>query len=189
MTSVQEHVKEPPDQQLPADLATFATLYDELAPRVYRFLSGLRVGLDHQQVEDCVQETFVRLHGQLGKVSPKRATSYTLGIARHVVIDQCRRNKVRACAEIESGDAMSPTSTADLASQAEEHEHVSDAMAALEPELSTALALRHLGGLTMAELAEALACSVPTARARLRQAAGELRRELRERGVHPEERA
>ena len=60
-------------------------------------------------------------------------------------------------------------------------------LSALEPELRTAIVLRHVNGLTMQELATALDCSVPTARNRLRRAAHLLARELRLRGVVPGE--
>ena len=64
---------------------------------------------------------------------------------------------------------------------------VQDALAALKPEQRSALALRHTSRLTMRELADALSCSVPTARSRLREAARLFAAELRTRGLVPAE--
>ncbi len=70
---------------------------------------------------------------------------------------------------------------------AERREQVAAALEALEREHRTVIALRHVNGLGMGELAQALTCSRPTARARLRSASHLFALELRRRGLVPGE--
>ncbi|HBP20387.1 MAG TPA: hypothetical protein DEA08_21670, partial [Planctomycetes bacterium] len=158
-------------------------LYERLACEVERFLFGLRLGLRASDVEDALQETFVRLFRALPRLDQKREVlPYALGIARHVALDQLSKRVVGAGSEVERLSAGGRTVGSDAA-RAEERELVNEALSALGGEHAAVLTLRHLNGLTMPQLADALECSVPTARKRLRDAARLLRGELASRGV------
>lgn len=185
-------VVEPPARELiergrAGDLEALGALYDLLAPEVQRCLVALRLGLGPAEVEDAVQETFLRLFRALERVDPARPVkAYALGIARHVGQDLARR---RAAAR-EDGE-LDPDQRADsdagqvgeAIERGEQQALVRAALGALSPEQREVLALRHQARLTMESLAEALGCSVPTARSRLREAARRFGIELRARGV------
>jgi RNA polymerase sigma-70 factor (ECF subfamily) len=169
------------------DAAAFGALYDALSPGTLRFLRGLRLGLTREQLEDALQESFLRLLRRLSGLSdPRRVRSYLLGIAHHVAVDVARRGPPPATIVDDEVVGRGPDPTARAAGD-ERDGLVLAALDALPHELRGALALRHVGGLTMAEVAQALACSVPTARARLNEAASRLALELRRRGVEPRE--
>jgi len=174
------------DRALAGDRAALASIYADLAGDVARYLRSLRLGLDHQELEDAVQEAFLRLFRSLRGFERGRALRpFVLGIARNVAIDRLRRRRPAADVAVERLPGGAPA--ADGAARAERSDLIGAALAAIEPELRTALALRHTAGLSMRELGEALGCSQPTARARLREAAHLLAVELRRRGVVPAE--
>lgn len=163
-----------------------AELYRRSYPALRRFLDGMRLGLPRDQVDDAVQETYLRLFGNLAKVDPTRPLiPWVLGIARLVALETGRRVK-RAAAPESSEDVVSNDDPVPgLVSRAEERALVAQALVALEPHERTVIVLRHVVGLSMKELAESLGCSAPTARAHL-QAAGHLfALELRRRGLVP----
>lgn len=165
------------------DADAFGALYDALAPGVLRLLRGL--GLGPEQAEDALQESFLRLLRRLpGLTDPGRVRGYLGGIAHHVAIDALRR---RAAAAVEDEPADDAPGGAEAAAGRERAALIAAALAALPADLRGALALRHAGGLTMHELALALDCSAPTARARLGEAASRLAVELRRRGLDPAE--
>jgi RNA polymerase sigma-70 factor (ECF subfamily) len=164
------------------DEEAFGALYDALAPGTLRFLRGLRLGLGPEQLEDALQESFLRLLRRLPSLErPARVGSYLLGIAHHVAVDLARGGK----SVEELHEAVAPDDPAGRAADGERDRLVSAALEALPVEARAALALRHVAGLTMDDLADALGCSVPTARARLSEAASRLALELRRRGVEP----
>jgi RNA polymerase sigma-70 factor (ECF subfamily) len=166
---------------LAGDGEAFGALYDRHAGDVQRVVLGLRLGLGREEVEDAVQETFLRALRDLGRYDPARPLrGWVLGIARNVAVDRCRRADVRAATPLDDAALASGGPAGDEeASRVERAALVGRALAALEPEQRAALALRHVDGVTMEELALALDCSVPTARARLRAAAHLLAAALR----------
>jgi RNA polymerase sigma-70 factor (ECF subfamily) len=172
---------------LPANPAGFVRLYEEYGAEVQRFLLGLRLGLDAAAIEDAIQETFLRLFRlvrERGTFGPgydarRRPGPYILGVARHVALDLCRRPRVARL------DAAAPVAAkrSDRHRRSEQREVIDQVMGTLEPELRTALVLRHMNGLSMDEVAVALGCSVPTARARVENAGQLFAVELRRRGI------
>lgn len=177
---------------LSGDGDAFGAIYDQHVQDVHRVLLGLRLGLSREEVEDAVQETFLRALRDLPRFDATRALRpWVLAIARHVAVDRCRRAQVRAAEPIEPGALVdgSPgsASSVETAARTERAGLVAAAMGALDPEHRAALALRHVDGLSMEDLAVALGCSVPTARARLRGAAHLLAGELRRRGLSSQE--
>lgn len=168
------------------DPAALGGLYDLLARDVQRCLISLRLGLGPAELEDALQETFLRLFRSLDRLDPARPPkAYALGIARHVAQDLVRRREVRRGEEADPDQRAAAGRTSDLAERSEEQELVREALEALPAREREVLALRHQSRLTMEALASALRCSVPTARGRLREAARRFAAELRLRGVHP----
>jgi RNA polymerase sigma-70 factor (ECF subfamily) len=165
------------------DVGALGALHDALAPDVRRYLAALRL-LDSHAQEDALQETFVRLVRLLPAVEPeKRLLPFTLGVARRVALEQARRRKAHGGeAELQRVVAPGP-GLPDAAAKAEEQERVVAALADLEPDQRSVVTLRFVSGLVMEELAAAIGCSVPTARARLREASARLVVALEARGL------
>jgi RNA polymerase sigma-70 factor (ECF subfamily) len=167
------------------DAGALGDLFDRHAREVQRFLAGMRV--ERSAAEDAVQETFLRLFGlaRRGDWDPARPLRpYVLGIARNVAISGARR---RPGSPLDPARADERDGPATVASSNELRRTVLAALGALDDDARAALVLRHEHGLGMEELASALDCSVPTARARLREAAVRFAVELRRRGLDPEE--
>lgn len=162
--------------------ARLEALWDLHAIDVRRVLGAF--GLSGDRLDEALQDTFARLGAALARLDPTRpARAFLLGIARHVAVDATAR--ARRTEGLGARDPIGRESTEGRAERRELRGLVRTSLAELEPELRTALLLRHVGGLTMEELAEALECSVPTARARLAAAGHLLAGELRRRGVVP----
>lgn len=169
------------------DVGALGAVHDALAPDVRRFLAALRL-LDSHAQEDALQETFVRLVRLLPTVEPgRRLLPFTLGVARRVALEQARRRKRGGDAhggEAELAAVVAPgPGVVETAARAEESERVVAALADLEPDQRSVVTLRFVSGLVMEELAVAIGCSVPTARARLREASARLVVALEARGL------
>ena len=54
------------------DLEALGALYDQLGAHVLRFLAGLRLGLPEADLEDAVNETFLRVHRSLESLAVDR---------------------------------------------------------------------------------------------------------------------
>ncbi|MCA8922759.1 MAG: sigma-70 family RNA polymerase sigma factor [Planctomycetes bacterium] len=153
------------------------------------FLVGSRLGLTPSELNDALQETFLRLFERLDRLEQAEApTSYALGVARHVALDRLR-NRERA--KPLQGPALErvadPTDVVAAVAGHEQAALVRETLDALDPEQRAVLTLRHINGLTMSQLASCLECSVPTARSRLRSASRALAGALLQRGVWPRE--
>jgi RNA polymerase sigma-70 factor, ECF subfamily len=174
------------EHALAGDREACGQLYDALAPAVRRFLRGLRLPLERQDVDDAVQETFLRLFRNLPNFDrSKSLRSYALGIARYVAIDLIRRTPPRDVADV--NELASAGTTSEAASRSERRVLIEAALSALDPELRSVIALRHVSRMKMKDLAECLDVSAPTARARVREASQCFAVELRRRGLVPEE--
>lgn len=189
MLGVIESTRRLADEALAGNHESFGLLYDALVEPVRAFLFGLRLNLAATEMQDAVQETFVRLFCQLDRTKTARSmTPYVLGIARHVALDLQRkkaRSEKAAGSDIER--MADSTDVAERVARAEQDVLVARTLDALKPDQRALLTLRHVNGLTMEELATAVGCSVPTARTRLRSAARALAGELRQSGVIPRE--
>jgi RNA polymerase sigma-70 factor (ECF subfamily) len=119
----------------------------------------------------------------LKRYDPKRPLRpYVLGVARRVGIELCRKRRAAG----DAAEVADPSAgAAEQVERAERSALVGAALAALPDEQRTLLALRHVSELSMQELADGLECSLPTARARLREAKVGFARQLRARGVVP----
>ncbi|MCO5168465.1 MAG: sigma-70 family RNA polymerase sigma factor [Planctomycetes bacterium] len=172
------------------DRAAFAALYVALAPDVQRFLAGQEAALDRHQVDDATQETFLRLHRLLPAVDAARPLRpYVLGVARRVALELARRRSSvpGRPGEVEPDALPGRDLVHEEVEGAERDRLVHGALSALAPEPRAVLVLRLVNGLTMQELADSLQVSVPTARARLREAAAALTVQLERRGIVREE--
>lgn len=113
---------------------------------------------DRAEGEDAVQAALVKLWQAASRFDPKRGS--VEGWFRRVVVNACidRKRSIKAVAPIEAAaDAASPDANPYEAAEANDRAaRVQAAMARLNPRQRTAIALFHLEGATMAEIAESL---------------------------------
>ncbi|MCO5171827.1 MAG: RNA polymerase sigma factor [Planctomycetes bacterium] len=167
----------------------FAELYRRHAGAVLGFLFGLHGG-DEEGARDALQETFVRFHGALDALErgrPLRPWLYR--IARNVSLDQWKRKGRRPEERLEPA-ALAAAARADgeadparIAAAREEHGLLRRALDALGEGERAVFLLRHDQGHTYEEIADALGCSVRTAKYRMKAAVERLGREAERQGV------
>jgi RNA polymerase sigma-70 factor (ECF subfamily) len=166
--------------------ATVRELYVELAPGIARALSRLvQPGVP---VDDLLHDVFVvalRRPDAMLKAESPRAWLY--GIATKVAVGARRRHKLRqllGLAGRTDSDVVElevPTEGLDPARSLEQREaraRVVRALERLEPRKREVLVLFELEGLTGAEVAAALGCSLETVWTRLHRARAELKQKL-----------
>lgn len=164
----------------PALEAAFRDLYQRHAPAALRFLTG-QVGPG--SASDCLQETFLQALRALARYRGDRPfRPWLLGVARNVALHHQRRRARRP-----ADGAPAPTVVRDpgagapeQAARREELLRLRAAVAALPEAERAVYGLRVGEGLTFAEVAEALGCSLRTAKYRMRSAVDRLARALRE---------
>lgn len=167
--------------------AAFNLLYARHSDAVLSFLLCLH-RRDEHAARDAHQETFFRFYRALGSVERGRPLRpWLLRIARNVSLDVWKR---RGASELphspEAMGALAGDSDASPLAAAEREETrglLRTAVASLPADELTVFALKHDQGLTYAEIAEVLACSVRTAKYRMKAALGRIGREAERLGV------
>jgi RNA polymerase sigma-70 factor (ECF subfamily) len=168
---------------------SFARLYEEHIWHVYGYVA-YRVN-SREQAEDLTQATFERALKAWRRYDPSRASEQTwlLSIARNVVIDGYRRNRVR----VETLDEVDEREHPDLISPGPEPE------LGLSPELEAALqsvsqrdreviALRFGGDMSGSEIAELMDLSLANVQQILSRSLRKMRERLEGAGDGPPER-
>jgi len=150
------------------DDTAFGPLYEELGPRVMRFLTRL-TGAPHR-ASDLTQETFLRMHRARGSFTRGAAVvPWAVAIARNTFRDLLRRSATRH-ERLEDDDERGPIATArSTAASSEEHAIASDAARTVQAVLARlpvnqreAFVLLRFEGLSVNEAAEVLDAT-PTA--------------------------
>lgn len=157
----------------------FAQLVRRHAPRVRALCAAALDGAE--EAEDAAQEAFLKAHRALGRFAG--AASFGTWLHRIAVnhcLDLLRVAGRRRC---ESLDALLEADAAALgcvlreespAKALEDRDAVSRLLARLNPEQRLALTLREVEGLSYAEIAAAMSCSLDAVKARLKRARAEL---------------
>jgi RNA polymerase sigma-70 factor (ECF subfamily) len=164
------------------DLDAFEALYRHLYPmltRVARSLAGSTA-----EADDAVQETFVRLWEQRQRIDPSRSVRALLITAvrnriQNQLRDTRRRNELLTQRPVD--DAATTDDTSESASLAD---RIRSLMAQLPERQRTALALTRFDGLSHAEVAEAMGCSMRTVNNHIVRGLSTLRDRLR--ATHPD---
>ncbi len=157
-----------------------AALYDQYGRLAYSV--AYRVVGESGEAEDVVQESFLALWRQAGKLDAERGSvrSFLLTIVHRRAIDVLRRRSGRP----ERGlDEAAPLTAAtpdpiEYASHAEERELVARAMRTLPEEQRQAIELTYFCGLTIVEMADQQQIPLGTAKSRLRLALDRMRKTL-----------
>jgi len=170
-----------------------AALYDRYSSLVFSL--GLRMLGDRESTEELVQEVFLRAWRQAATYQPSlgRLSSWLLGIARNLAVDELRRRGVRPqraagdpeeqLAQVASTNTESPEEEVVSSAQRAEIQH---ALATLPPPQRRVMELAYYSGLTQAEIAEQLGDPLGTVKTRMRLATQKLREILREMDQVPE---
>jgi RNA polymerase sigma-70 factor, ECF subfamily len=138
----------------------FTAFYEDALPAVYGYLLA-RVAGDAATAEELTQEAFVAAVSELRKGrAVEHPRAWVVGIARHKLLDHLRR---AAREERALGRASEHEPIDESLLEPEAHDHAPRARAALAvlpAAQRAALVLRHLEGLSPAEVAGALGRSL-----------------------------
>jgi RNA polymerase sigma-70 factor, ECF subfamily len=152
--------------------AAFHALVDRYAPRLYAIAFGIT--RRHQDAEDIVQETFLKLFSNLDQYSPDRGLfkTWLFTITRNQslnVFASLKRSVVRFFADTQEDENLSSSSHAEdsigrnpesqLASK-QELARVEDALSKLPERQRTALLLKAQEGMSYEEIASVMSASV-----------------------------
>jgi RNA polymerase sigma-70 factor (ECF subfamily) len=176
------------DRYAEGDDASFALVYDGLAPRLYGYL--LRQTRDHTRAEDLLQQTMLHIHrARASFIAGAEVTPWAFAIARRLLVDSVRRGKREVLAEDGEPDTESAAGgpRADELVQARELAlQVERVLAKLPASQRAAFELIKNEGLSVAEAAEVLGTTVAAVKLRAHRAYQALRLALGEAaGVEP----
>ncbi len=169
------------------ELEAFAEIVRRYERPVVHFC--LRMVGSEQDAEDLAQESFIRLHRYLARLTPRASFSTALfGIARNLTLNHLRDARRRG------QDRAQPLDQAPLADPAqpppdaharlrETELLVTRAIEALAPDHREVLLLRELQGLDYASIAKIVRCRRGTVKSRIARAREQLRLRLAEAGV------
>jgi RNA polymerase sigma-70 factor (ECF subfamily) len=147
-------------------------VWDRHAHLVRRILRRMLGPVD---VEDAVQDAFLRLFRDLGSLrEPSALRSFLIGITLHVANSELRRRRARRWLRLSDDGQVDPP--ADPA-EADGHEpraavvRLYETLDRLSVERRTVFVLRFIEGLELAELSAVLDCSLATTKRRVADAA------------------
>jgi RNA polymerase sigma-70 factor, ECF subfamily len=162
------------------DEAAFAAVYDDLAPKLFRFFRYR--GTPPETAEDLTQRVFLKMIEQLPKYESRGAPfeAWIYRVARNAWIDEGRRKRpsvpLEVLVEKPSGD-----DDPELAAFASvERDQLQNALAALPGEQREVIACRFFAGLSPRETAAQMGRSEGAVRALQHRAMGGLRRRLQQ---------
>ena len=180
------------------DEEALAELYDRHAPRVFGLC--LRILGETQMAEDLLQEVFVRVWERARMFERARGSvgAWLMGITRNICIDQLRRLQARPQAaepnpggdERPSFEETLPDLSPDVPAVAAANERaalVRRAMTTLSREQRMVIELSYFRGFTRREIARKLDWPEGTVHTRARLALQNLRAQLSQLGLRPED--
>ncbi len=159
------------------DKRAFGMLVDKYQRKLGRLLS--RMVRDQAEIEDIVQETFIKAYRALPNFRGDSAFYtwlYRIGIntAKNYLVSMGRRPTVSTGIEIEDaenfedGDELRTMDTPESAMMTKQiAQTVNDTVASLPEELRTAITLREIEGLSYEEIATIMSCPIGTVRSRI----------------------
>lgn len=164
---------------------TFAVLYEEFLPRVFRFV---RYRVNELQVaEDLTSTTFEKALVNFAKYSQDKASfsTWLFAIARNVVIDHYRVRGRRPTVSIEEREldiASSDPLPEEAVIRGEERQQVRALVAELPEEIQEIIALKFGSGLNNRQIAKTLGLSESNVGTRLYRAVRKMRDSFPEAG-------
>jgi len=155
------------------DAATDGLFWNEIAERLRRFVRG-RVE-DSHTAEDLVQDVILKAQRNLQSAPMHKLSAWIFQIARNVVIDHYRSQKVRKTVSL---DEETASAESDAVIVTELSGCIRPMLARLPDDYRQALEKTDLGELTQVELAEQLGLSLPGVKSRVQRGREQLRRLL-----------
>jgi RNA polymerase sigma-70 factor, ECF subfamily len=153
------------------DDASFARLYDLLAPRVFGL--ARRVLRDPAQAEEMAQEVLVEVWRTAPRFDPERGSglSWVLTIAHRRTVDRVRSEQASAdrAQRVAAASVQIPfDEVADQVGSRLERQQVRRCLEGLTELQREAITLAYYGGHTYREVATLLATALPTVKTRMR---------------------
>lgn len=170
-------------------LAGETHLYGTLIERYQRrlFWACRRILDDPDEVDDVVQEAFVRAWDHLAEFDPDhRFYTWIYTIARNRALNALRRQRIRGFLSLSREDAPTVAAPDDAAARVEDAElgaALFECRETLPPDQREAFDLRHADGLSYAEIAHAVGVPEGTVMSRLHRARAKMRECLQSKGV------
>ncbi len=135
-----------------------------------------RYMVDKQSADDLAQETLIKLVGSLHRLGPEHnVRAWTLGIARHVCLDEIRRRQRRRRLQSDY-EGLRPV----MATQEDSSLPVRELIGLLCPDRRDAFVLTQVVGLSYDEVAQVCDCPVGTVRSRVARARIDLQQMITE---------
>ncbi len=168
--------------------ADSATLFDEYRARIHGYV--LRLMRDSAEADDLTQETFLRAHRKLASLKNTATLSAWLyRIATNVCYDRFRQASYRRPPQpqettSDSDEGEAPQVDVDaprldlVIEQGEMSQCVQEYLEQLPDDYRMVILLHDLNGMTNPQIAEALGCSLATAKIRLHRAREKLKAAL-----------
>lgn len=159
------------------DKRAFSMLVDKYQRKLARLLS--RMVRDQSEIEDIVQDTFIKAYRALPNFRGDSAFYtwlYRIGIntAKNYLVSLKRRPSVSTGIELEDaenfedGDELRTVDTPESSMMTKQiAQTVNDTVASLPEELRTAITLREIEGLSYEEIATVMNCPIGTVRSRI----------------------
>ena len=155
-----------------------------LAEQHFVFGVALRLTLDRHDAEEVAQEAFVRAYRALTGYEPERIRALRPRPWLAQITLNVQRNRVRRRRDVVHGPPDLPAPTADgpeeRAEAADARSRCAALVASLPEPYRVAVALRHIEGLSYAEVADALDRPVGTVKAQVHRAVAMLREKIDE---------
>jgi len=125
-------------------------IYVRYADSVYGYVRS--IVRDEHEAEDVTQHVFAKLMTAIVKYEERAVpfSAWILRVARNLAVDHIRRSRALPCEEVR------PLNEVDESGESDRLQGLSDALEELPEEQRSVLMLRHLVGLTPAEIAEQL---------------------------------
>ncbi len=168
------------------DMESFAALVRRYQGPLVHFCQ--RMTGTHEDAEDLAQESFVRLHRYLNRLTPQAKFSTVLfGIARNLTLNHLRDTKRRGRGKTDPIDDRPLAADARLepdrqARLGEIESLLQRALGLLSPEHREVLLLRELQGMDYEAIAATVKCRKGTVKSRIARAREQLRLKLLELG-------
>lgn len=191
MNPVPVQYTEAPDEELMegvqrGDGRAIAALYDRYGGLVFSL--GLRMLGDREGAEELVQEVFLRAWRQAASYQPSlgRLSTWLLGIARNLAVDELRRRGARpqradGDSDLQLAQIATPDDDpAERLSTSAQRDEIREALESLPPAQRQVMDLAYYGGLTQSEIAATLGDPLGTVKTRMRLATQKLRELLRD---------
>lgn len=139
------------------NLGAFSELYQRHVQRVYRYVL-VRVGGNVQDAQDLTSQTFLAaMEGLKSYRSTQPFVAWLLGIARHKVADQFRRQKPQV--DLETAVSLTDTNTDDPDEQLDQQldiARVTRKLQTIAPDRAEVITLRLMAGLEVSDIARLL---------------------------------